>query len=158
MLITSIFSFSQQCFIPSPKRISVFKLHCRLQMLSIYASLKICCLVELTLVLFTFGSYCCFKPFPRRQILDSSKLKEFAYNNSQFDENGKKFSKWVENTGKLLFMSNFSFSPGVFKRLVLQTHKNKGLFGKRQKQKLKKETMTVTPIFLYVSTKQVIFL
>ena len=28
-------------------------------------------------------------------------------------------------------MSNFSFSHGVFKRLVLQTHKNCGLFGKR---------------------------
>ena len=31
---------------------------------------------------------------------------------------------------KLLFMSNFSFSRSVFKRLVLQTHKNQGLFGK----------------------------
>ena len=27
-------------------------------------------------------------------------------------------------------MSNFSFSYSVFKRLVLQTHKNQGLFGK----------------------------
>ena len=27
-------------------------------------------------------------------------------------------------------MSNFLFSPGVFKRLVLQTCKNQGLFGK----------------------------
>ena len=34
----------------------------------------------------------------RRQILDSSKLKEFADNNFKFDENGKKLSKWVENT------------------------------------------------------------
>ena len=31
---------------------------------------------------------------------------------------------------KLLVMSNFSFSPSVFKRLVLQTCKNQGLFGK----------------------------
>ena len=31
---------------------------------------------------------------------------------------------------KLLVTSNFSFSHSVFKRLVLQTHKNKGLFGK----------------------------
>ena len=40
--------------------------------------------------------------------------------------------KGVENTAekeKLLIMSNFSFSHCVFKRLVLQTHKNKGLFG-----------------------------
>ena len=34
-----------------------------------------------------------------RQILDSSKLKWFADDNSEFDENGKKFSKRVENTG-----------------------------------------------------------
>ena len=31
---------------------------------------------------------------------------------------------------KLLVMSNFSFSHNVFKRLVLQTCKNQGLFGK----------------------------
>ena len=31
---------------------------------------------------------------------------------------------------KLLVTSNFSFSYSVFKRLVLQTHKNQGLFGK----------------------------
>ena len=33
-----------------------------------------------------------------RQILDSSKLKEFADNNFKFDKNGRKFSKRVENT------------------------------------------------------------
>ena len=31
-------------------------------------------------------------------MLDSSKLKEFADDNSKFDENGGKFSKGVENT------------------------------------------------------------
>ena len=31
---------------------------------------------------------------------------------------------------KLLITSNFSFSRSVFKRLLLQTHKNQGLFGK----------------------------
>ena len=31
---------------------------------------------------------------------------------------------------KLLITSNFSFSHSVFKTLILQTHKNKGLFGK----------------------------
>ena len=40
----------------------------------------------------------CFKPFPKRQILDSSKLKEFADYNFKYDENGRKFSKKVENT------------------------------------------------------------
>ena len=36
--------------------------------------------------------------FPKRQILDSSKLKEFADNSFKFDENGRKFSKSFENT------------------------------------------------------------
>ena len=31
---------------------------------------------------------------------------------------------------KQLIMSNFSFSRNVFKRLVMQTHKNQGLLGK----------------------------
>ena len=35
------------------------------------------------------------KPITRRQILDSSKLKELADDNFKFDENGR---KWVENT------------------------------------------------------------
>ena len=30
--------------------------------------------------------------FPKRQILDASKLKEFADDNFKFDKNGKKFS------------------------------------------------------------------
>ena len=52
-----------------------------------------------------FSQHC-----PRRQ--NSSKLKEFADNDFDFDGNGRKFSKWVENIGgkeKLLIMSNFSF-------------------------------------------------
>ena len=40
------------------------------------------------------------EPFPKRQISDSSKLKEFADDNFKFDENNTKFSKWVENSGK----------------------------------------------------------
>ena len=35
---------------------------------------------------------------PKQQILDSSKLKEFADENFKFYENGRKFSKWVEST------------------------------------------------------------
>ena len=37
-------------------------------------------------------------PFPKKQILDSSKLREFADNSFKFDKNGRKFSNWVENT------------------------------------------------------------
>ena len=58
-------------------------------------------------------------PITRRQILNSSKLKEFADDNFKFDENGRKLSKWEENTvGKVT--SNFSFSHSVFKSLVSQ--------------------------------------
>ena len=39
-----------------------------------------------------------FKPFPKRQILDPSKLKEFTDDNFNFDENGRKFSKRPKNT------------------------------------------------------------
>ena len=61
------------------------------------------------------------KLFPKQQILDSSKLKEFADDNFKFGENGRTFSKWVENT---------DISHIVFKRLVLQTRINQDLFGK----------------------------
>ena len=69
-----------------------------------------------------------FLTFTKRQILDSSKLKEFADDNFKFDENGRKFLKPVENTvGK---RRNCSFSHSVFKTQVMQTHKIQGLFGK----------------------------
>ena len=63
-----------------------------------------------------------------------SSPKDFAEENFKFDENGEKFSKSVEKTPrnkeKLLATSNFSFFHSVFKRLVLQTHKNKSLLGR----------------------------
>ena len=69
---------------------------------------------------------------PIHKNLDTSKLKEFADDNFKFDENSRKFSKRVENTEKekLLVASSFSYSHSVFKRLVLQTHQNQGLFRK----------------------------
>ena len=43
-----------------------------------------------------------FQPFSKiihkRQILDSSKLKEFADENFKFDDKGREFSKKVKNT------------------------------------------------------------
>ena len=69
-----------------------------------------------------------FYPFPNDKILDLSKLKEFADDNFQFDENDIKFSKKIANTvGKgeiALLTSNFSISHSVFQRLVLQIRKN----------------------------------
>ena len=47
---------------------------------------------------YVFQSAYFFNPFPKRQFLDSSKLKEFDDDNFKFDENVRKFCKWVENT------------------------------------------------------------
>ena len=68
-------------------------------------------------------------------MLDSSKLKEFADDNFKFDENGRKFSKQLENTvGKeesctarneqfLLFPQKMCFQkacfPGVSKSVIV---------------------------------------
>ena len=50
------------------------------------------------------------KLFPKLQILDSSKLKEFADDNFEFYDNGGKFSKRVENTvGKGVIVHNEQF-------------------------------------------------
>ena len=67
-------------------------------------------------------------------ILDSSKLKDYADGNFEFDENGRKFSKRKKKTQwekeKLLVTSNFFFSYSVFKKLSLQTRE--GLKGRMQ--------------------------
>ena len=63
---------------------------------------------------------------------DFSKLKELTDDSFKF-ENVWKFSKWYKTLWvkeKLLVASNFSFFHNVFKRIVLQTRKNKGLFRK----------------------------
>ena len=67
-------------------------------------------------------------PFPN----DSSKLKEFADDTFKFDENGRKFSKRAENTvgEEVSLYKQFVFYHSVFKRPVLQSHKNKVFFGK----------------------------
>ena len=45
-----------------------------------------------------FGKWLTHYTSPKRQILGSSKLKEFADDNFKFYEKGKKFSKQIENT------------------------------------------------------------
>ena len=57
------------------------------------------------------------KPFPKHQILDCSKLKEFADENFKPDKNGRKFSKLVENTvgkGKIARNEQFLLNPQCF--------------------------------------------
>ena len=78
-----------------------------------------------------------FQPFPKRQILDPSKSKDFADKKFEFYENGRKFSERVKTLWekeKLLVTSNFSFSHSVFKGLEQQTRKNQGLLGKGLKK------------------------
>ena len=56
-------------------------------------------------------------PFPKRQILDSSKLKEFADDNLELHENGRKFFKRVENTvgkGETVRYEQFLLFPQCF--------------------------------------------
>ena len=60
-----------------------------------------------------------FKLFAKRQILDSPKLKVFADDNFKFDENGRKFSKWVENTvekGEIALFGQFLLFPQCFQK------------------------------------------
>ena len=56
-------------------------------------------------------------PFPKRQILDTSKLKEFADINFKFDEDGRKFSKCLENAvrkGEIALYEQFFLFPQCF--------------------------------------------
>ena len=59
-------------------------------------------------------------PFPKWQILDSSKLKEFADDTFKFDENGRKLAKRVENTegkGEIARYEQFLLFP-VFSKVL----------------------------------------
>ena len=72
----------------------------------------------------------CSKPFPKRQILDSSKLRVFADDNFIFDENGGEFYKWIENTeGKGEIACNEQIL--LFQQCIqdLYYRQNQGLFG-----------------------------
>ena len=58
-------------------------------------------------------------PFPKRQLLDSSKLKEFEDGNFEFNKNGRKFSKWVENNvekGEIARYEQFLLFPHCFQK------------------------------------------
>ena len=54
-----------------------------------------------------------------QQIVDSSKLKEFADDDFRFDKNGIKFSKGVENTGRkgeIAHYEQFLLFPQYFQK------------------------------------------
>ena len=57
--------------------------------------------------------------FPKQQVLESSKLKEFADDNVKFDEKDRKFSKWMENTvgkGEIAHYKQFLLFPQCFQK------------------------------------------
>ena len=71
------------------------------------------------------------QPFPKRQIED------FADTNFKLQQNGRKFSKWIENTGKRRNCSLRAISPfpTVFSRVLYCRHvKKKSLFWKGLKR------------------------
>ena len=72
--------------------------------------------------------------FPKLQILDSSKVKQFADNNSEFDRNGGGFSERVENAvGKeeiCLFQAIFPFPTEFSKDLYCRHCKTRACLGK----------------------------
>ena len=58
-------------------------------------------------------------PLPDNNILDWSKLKQFADDNFKFDENSRNFSKQVENTvdkGKIARYEEFLLFPQCFQK------------------------------------------
>ena len=73
-----------------------------------------------------------FKHFPKLQILDCSKLKEFADDNFEFDENGRKFSKSVENTvekGEIALYEQFLLFPVFSNDLYCRHVKTRACLG-----------------------------
>ena len=67
-------------------------------------------------------------------ILESSKLKGFADNNSKFDENGREFSKQGENTvekGEIAHYKQFLLFPQCFQKTCTCRHiKTRDCLGK----------------------------
>ena len=116
MLVTSIFSFSQNIFYHPHYQISIFS----------HIYVMVC------------------KSFKSRLFLTLSQtstfrliqIEDFANNNFKSDENGRRFSKWVENTagkGEIVVTHNLSFPPSVFERHVLHTCKKQRLVWERVK-------------------------
>ena len=84
--------------------------------------------------MFSEGQVLSHLTFPKQQILDSSKLKVFEDDNFKFDENGKKFSKGIENTmgkGEIARYEQFLLFPQVFLKYLYCRHvKTRACLGK----------------------------
>ena len=69
-------------------------------------------------------------PLPNDKILDRSKLKQSADDNSKFDENSRKFPKRVENTvgkGAIARYEQFLLFPQCFQKACFP-EASKGVF------------------------------
>ena len=78
-------------------------------------------------------------------MLNSSKLKEFADDNFKFDENGRKFSKWLENTlgkGEIARSEQFLLFPPCFQKTCTADTWKAGIVWERVKN-LKPESWLV---------------
>ena len=76
---------------------------------------------------------CLALTFSKRQILSSSKFKDFANDNSEIDESVCKLSKRVENTvgkGEIARYEQFLLFPLCFQDAYRRHLKSKCLFGK----------------------------
>ena len=85
-----------------------------------------------------FFSYCLnisnHEPFPKRQIFDSFKLKDFADVNSKFNENGREFSRRIENTAgkrKIACYEQFLLFHQCFQKTCTADTQKPGLVWKR---------------------------
>ena len=99
MLVFNIFSFSHNVFYPSLKEFPI--------QIYIYFVVSKC---------FEFGPVLTLSQTTN---FDSSKPKEFADDNFELDENGRKFAKWVENTagkGEIACYEQFLLFPQSFQK------------------------------------------
>ena len=72
-------------------------------------------------------------PIPSNKFQTPPKLKQLADENFNFEGNDRNFSKRVENTvgkGEIALYEQFFLFPLSFQKIVLQTRKNRRLFGK----------------------------
>ena len=100
----------------------------------LYTYVMLSILLKTHRLLLAYGCLCYTEvnPFPN-DIFWTLPNSECANNKFKFDESERKISKQVENTlgkGEIARKEQFLLSSSVIKRLVLQTRKNQGLFGK----------------------------
>ena len=71
-----------------------------------------------------------FNPFPKQQILEASKVKEFADNTFSLDDNGRTSSKAIENTvgkGEIAHNEQFLLFPQCFQKTYFAGTLKQGL-------------------------------